>query len=173
MTASLIAVLIVFQLGGFYMIALLYIRISKFDKTEKKQQQLMNEMEDSLALYITEVKEENDRLIDQLTKISEQPSTREKEQPMKQTQEKSTDSKVTAPKEFFQPKPPTSQVLNSYKAYEQASTPKEQEIPIKQKEESEFEKVYRLASEGYTPNEIASCLGKGKTEVELILKFKQ
>ena len=174
MTASLIAVLIVLQLGGFYMIALLYMRISKFDKAEKKQQQLMKEMEDSLALYITEVKEENDRLIEQLTNLNTQPSMDKKDKPSGKPEIQSSDIKVTTPTPLFHPKPPASKVLNSYKTHQQQVHPsKEQEIPVEPKEETEFEKVYRLRNEGYSANDIASRLGKGKTEVELILKFKQ
>ena len=172
MTAFWIAALCVLQLGGFYMIALLYVRISKLDKTEKKQQKVMKEMEDSLALYITEVKEENDRLIDQLTKIQQNDSEtvlkdEAKRPPIPQEEE------LAATAVYFNSRPPTSKVLDSYRSQQQASATNTIEPITDLKQETEFETVYRLYDEGLSMGEIASRLKKGKTEVELILKFKR
>lgn len=172
MTAFWIAALFVLQLGGFYMMALLYLRMSRLDKTEKNQQQLMKEMEDSLALYITEVKEENDRLIDQLTKIQENPQNNEsKVEAMRSSL--AQDAEVAATSVYFNPKPPTSKVLDSYRSQQQPSETSATKSRLEPKQETEFETVYRLYDEGLTLNEIASQLKKGKTEVELILKFKR
>lgn len=172
MTAFWIAALFVLQLGGFYMIALLYLRMSRLDKTEKKQQQLMKEMENSLALYITEVKEENDRLIDQLTRIQKNPQNNEsKVEAMSSSL--AQDAEVAVSSVYFNPKPPTSKVLDSYRSQQQPSETSATKSRLEPKQETEFETVYRLYDEGLTLNEIASQLKKGKTEVELILKFKR
>ncbi|MCM3756742.1 hypothetical protein M3197_04500 [Sporosarcina aquimarina] len=172
MTAFLIVALFILQLGGFYMIALLYLRMSRLDKTEKNQQQLMKEMEDSLALYITEVKEENDRLIEQLSKMQQTPQNNKgkvaaEKLVIPQDDETSVDSV------YFNPKPPTSKVLDSYRSQQQASVTSVTKSSEEPKQETEFETVYRLHDEGFSLNEIASQLKKGKTEVELILKFKR
>ncbi|WP_039041942.1 hypothetical protein [Sporosarcina sp. ZBG7A] len=172
MTAFWIAALFVLQLGGFYMIALLYLRMSRLDKTEKKQQQLMKEMEDSLALYITEVKEENDRLIEQLTKIQKNPRNNESKVEAKKSSVPQ-DDEVAAASVYFNPKPPTSKVLDSYRSQQQPNETSAAKTRPEPKQETEFETVYRLHDEGLTLNEIASQLKKGKTEVELILKFKR
>ena len=153
------------------MIALLYMRISKFDKTEQRQQQVMKEMEDSLALYISDVKEENDRLIDQLTKINKQRSNSQEDE-LKPQHTGVPKESTGAPSSYFQGKPPVSKVMNSYKMQQQIKTFEEPKVSKVDVEETEFEKVYRLSKEGFSTNEIASRLGKGKTEVELILKFK-
>lgn len=172
MTAFWIVALCVLQIVSFYMIALLYMRISKLDKTEKRQQQLMKEMEDSLALYITEVKEENDRLIDQLTQLQKKQTVSEMhseviESPIPQEEE------VAATAVYFNPKPPTTKVLNSYRSQQQSTAAKTTERFTEPKQETDFEMVYRLYDEGLSMDEIASRLKKGKTEVELILKFKK
>ncbi|REB09779.1 hypothetical protein DVB69_02945 [Sporosarcina sp. BI001-red] len=172
MTAFWIAALCVLQIGGFYMIALLYVRISKLDKTEKNQQQLMKEMEDSLALYITEVKEENDRLIDQFIKIQQNQQTTEMKDEAKRSPILQEDE-VAATAVYFNPLPPTSKVLDSYRTQQQASVTNTVEPIMEPKQETEFETVYRLQSEGLSIGAIASRLKKGKTEVELILKFKR
>ncbi|WP_156028915.1 hypothetical protein [Sporosarcina sp. D27] len=153
------------------MIALLYLRMSRVDKTEKKQQQLMKEMEDSLALYITEVKEENDRLIEQLSKIQQKPQNNEGKVEVEKSQISQKDE-VAAASVYFNPKPPTSKVLNSYRSQQQPIVTSVTNSSSEPKQETEYETVYRLHDEGLTLNEIASQLKKGKTEVELILKFK-
>ena len=171
MTAFWIAALFVLQIGGFYLIALLYMRISKLDKTEKKQQRLMKEMEDSLALYITEVKEENDRLIEQLTKIQQKPQNAESKVETRSTPISQKDEAAAAV--YFNPKPPAAKILDSYRSQQQSSAANTEDFITKPKQETEFETVYRLYDEGLSMDEIASRLEKGKTEVELILKFKR
>ncbi len=182
MTAIVLTILFVLQLGSFYMIALLYMRLSKLDGTEKKQRQLMKEMEDSLALYIADVKEENDRLIEQLThrpkgqndwadsggagiiskEMDGEPAVRTSDAP---------------PAAISAVRPPARKVMDSYRSQQTVNSRESGISPAGQQPGSDgetgFEPVYRLHAEGLTPGEIASRLGKGKTEIELILKFKQ
>ncbi|MGG0643682.1 hypothetical protein ABE021_07045 [Sporosarcina gallistercoris] len=172
MTAFWIAALCVLQIGGFYLIALLYMRISKLDKTEKRQRQLMKEMEDSLAVYITEVKEENDRLIGELT-AHQQKKKPTGTQPEAERPLVPREDEVAATAVYFNPKPPTSKVLESYRSLQQPIAANSLESPAEVKHEPEFETVYRLHDQGLPIDEIASRLKKGKTEVELILKFKR
>ncbi|MDW0109203.1 hypothetical protein [Sporosarcina aquimarina] len=173
MTGILIAVLFVLQIAGFYMIVLLYLRAAKVDETERKQKQIMKEMEDSFALYISEIKEENERLIQQLSKHREDKSEMTFESKTIQTDYR---DEVAAASSYFNTKPSTSKVLNSYRtSQQQASSANVDSLFISDNraKETEFEKVYRLSEQGLTTTEIASQLGKGKTEVELIMKFKE
>ena len=55
--------LFILQLISFYFMALLYMRLSKFNNLEKKQEKLMAEMDDAIGAYLSELKEENERLI--------------------------------------------------------------------------------------------------------------
>ncbi|GKV67825.1 swarming motility protein SwrB [Sporosarcina sp. NCCP-2716] len=183
MTAIVLTVLFILQLGSFYVIALLYMRLSKLDGTEKKQRQLMKEMEDSLALYIADVKEENDRLIEQLTNRPDAPGIRADSRGAGASNAgtaadpagSSIEKPLTAVSAV---KPPALKVMDSYRS-QQTAKPRETVEPpesVQQQEpdgETGFEPVYRLHAEGLTAGEIASRLGKGKTEIELILKFKQ
>ncbi|WJY28712.1 MULTISPECIES: hypothetical protein [Sporosarcina] len=177
MTAIFLVLLFILQLGSFYFIALLYMRLSRLDNTEKQQKQLMKEMEDSLALYMSDVKEENDRLIEELGQLKDRSSAAGK--PAAQTHEAQTaPGPDRQPADFEPPKPPVLKVMNSYQAQQ---GPAASAVARKQggghgqdgRTDAAFEEVYRLHSEGISPEEIASRLGKGKTEVELILKFKQ
>lgn len=148
-------------------------RISKLDKTEKKQRQFMKEMEASLALYITEVQEENDRLIEQLSKLQLRPDTDEKpDYTQSSVPLEDVSSDTSQQVAYYTPKLNTAKVLSTYRAQQK---PKEVNEKVQQTTsiETEFEKVYRMRAEGFNSDEIASRLKKGKTEVELILKFKQ
>lgn len=173
MTGILIAALFVLQLAGFYIIVLLNMRISKVDETERKQKQIMNEMEDSFALYISEIKEENDRLIQQLSKHWDDKSEMVYESKPIQTDYK---DEVAAASTYFNSKPSTTKILNSYRTSQQQAASADFDPLVTRDnrvKETEFEKIYRLSEDGLTTAEIASHLGKGKTEVELIMKFKE
>ncbi len=67
MLTIFIVILFIIQIISFYFLALLYTKVSNFDSLEKKQRKLMEEMDDSITAYLTELKDENDRLINQLS----------------------------------------------------------------------------------------------------------
>ncbi len=68
LTTIFIILLIISQLFCFYMIVLLNAKVAKFKDLEIHQEQLMREMEESISLYLVEIREENDRLIKELSK---------------------------------------------------------------------------------------------------------
>ena len=163
--------LFVIQIIGFYFLALVYTKVSKFDDLEKKQKKLMAEMDDSIVAYLSELKDENDRLIEQLTRVEVKPISKE---PTMKSSEGSLDLVEESPSENLIniPKLPINLALKSYSA---ASLYKTETEP---KEAKEIEKVdvrtkaLRLYDTGQSIEEIAKTLGKGRTEIELILKFR-
>ena len=64
----IIVALVVLQLLSFYFIILLNMKLSKFKDLERKQEQLMREMDDAVGVYLLEMREENNRLIEELSK---------------------------------------------------------------------------------------------------------
>ena len=66
MTTIFLVFLFHLQIISFYFLALLYTKVSKFDDLEKKQRKLMDEMDDSIGAYLSELKDENERLIERL-----------------------------------------------------------------------------------------------------------
>lgn len=148
----------------FYFIALFYMRMAKFDRLESKQQKLMTEMDDAIAVYLSELKDENDRLIRMLEKRvdeEEQPSSKEgmkeKAQPVSSQTEISPNQRPVIPVQV---------ALQSYKS---ATKPPAVDFL---EEVDDRAKAVQLHKEGLSVEEIARQLGKGKTEIELILKFK-
>lgn len=177
MTTILIIILFILLFISFYCIALLYTKVSKFDDLEKKQRKLMAEMDDSIAAYLTELKDENDRLLEELTNHN----LSIEEAPVQQDSKQKIDNHVPPTAE------PTFTVKNhvlpkniALQSYKQVHSPPKNEVPGEaevdqvspNKELDERTRAIRLHEAGESIEEIAKTLGKGKTEVELILKFR-
>ncbi|WP_143561051.1 hypothetical protein [Sporosarcina sp. P3] len=166
----LLALLFILQIIGFLIMTLLYVKISKFNNLEKKQQQLMKEMDQSILAYLEEIKEENDRLIHQLNQRTEDQ--------MEHTsnlapREQSTSKSVEVPEPQPKPHPvPVHFALRSYqKMAEIEKGEKETKPDSNLKPLSDRQKAKQLYAEGTPIVDIARELKKGKTEIELLLKF--
>lgn len=189
MTTILIIVLFILQLLSFYFLIILNTKLAKFKDLEKKQERLMREMDDSISLYLTEMKDENNRLISEL-QVVEKPQPRLKEQ-VKQTNEQETkqvvvelsSAKVDLPDYEVEPRVfiPKNIVANAYSRQQQVAkhtanqvsevTTVDTAIEEKPKERTIEDRVVQLSKQGNTIEEIAKKLQKGKTEIELLLKF--
>lgn len=160
-------VLFIVQIVGFYFLALLYTKVSKFDDLEKKQRRMMEEMDDSIGAYLSELKDENDRLIHRLATMEMKV---EKELANEHVEAEPAPIKQEMPSiPIVVPKRPVNLAL---KSYGEATLLKEDA----EAEESDLDdrgKVLNLYSIGKSVEDIAKELGKGRTEVELILKFEK
>lgn len=190
MVALVLVILVISQLICFYFIILLNTKVSKFKDLEKRQDQLIREMDDALALYLVEMKEENERFINELTKVKQTELNNneinastldmmqrvdEKESSLKNTVENTNLHSAVEQKAFV----PKMKAKNAYKKQKamtvnQKEPQKEVETQI-QKDISSLpsfeQKVLKLHDEGKTIDEIAKITQKGKTEIELLIKF--
>ncbi|MFJ7950553.1 hypothetical protein ACIQZG_03380 [Lysinibacillus sp. NPDC096418] len=193
MTTILIVVLFVLQLLSFYAIVILNTKLAKFQDLEKKQERLMREMDDTISLYLTEMKDENNRLISELQTVPKPQSIvaahpiMQEEQHIELEAQQATverSSKEESKTNFeveqrvFVPK---NIAVNAYSRQQNASNNtvnqsapvaiQEAVIEETQKELTLEEQVIKLSKQGQTIEEIAKQLQKGKTEIELLLKF--
>jgi len=167
MTAIFLLFLFVTQLISFYFIALLYTKLSKFDDLEKQQGNLMREMDDSIGAYLSELKDENDRLIEKLTtqEISK-PEAVMKEATATVVKQSSPAEDAQSVVQFTTPKMPVKLALKSYNATSSlAALPEQAEM-------DDRTHAIQLHDAGHSIEKIAKKLKKGKTEIELILKFR-
>ncbi|PIC87646.1 hypothetical protein CSV72_00405 [Sporosarcina sp. P20a] len=166
----LLALLFILQIIGFMLLTLLYLKISKFNNLEKKQQRLMKEMDQSVLAYLEEIKEENDRLIHQLNQRSD---AQVKQTTNSVPQEESIPEASEMPDRRPRLHPvPVHFALRSYQktvAIEKNEKEKNAELPPKSLDDKE--KAKQLYAEGKSIEDIARELNKGKTEIELIIKF--
>ena len=77
MTTIVLVVLFISQLLTFYFLVILNSKLSKYKEIEKKQEAIIREMDDAISAYLVEVKDENDRLIKELTMQSKVQAERQ------------------------------------------------------------------------------------------------
>ncbi|MGE8034249.1 DUF6115 domain-containing protein [Lysinibacillus sp. NPDC093692] len=196
MTIILIAVLFILQLLSFYFLIILNTKLAKFKDLEKKQERLMREMDDTISVYLAEMKDENDRLIQELQRVSKsetQTNAVEQEEQIVRQQEKEQQPSLTKegstvdgsigldqePRVYV----PKNIVANAYSRQQQSGAKAEAKVVHSARQASEAtekeeakpltleQQAINLAKQGKTSEEIAKQLQKGKTEIELLLKF--
>ena len=172
-------------------------KLAKFKDLERKQERLMREMDDTISVYLAEMKDENNRLISEL-QVVPKPQSIVVPQPIEQAgeigmqhraQEKQQVKTEISAKDIslqgFEVEPrvlvPKKTAANAYSRQQHApNNTINQDTTVatldvvskeKQKERTFEEQVTQLSKEGKTVEEIAKQLQKGKTEIELLLKF--
>ncbi|WP_301108659.1 helix-turn-helix domain-containing protein [Sporosarcina sp.] len=160
----IVAILFILQIISFMIITLLFLKVSKFNNLEKKQQKLMDEMDQSVMAYLAEIKEENDRLIEQLNNTADVPPFAEVEIPF----QPQVQQKTVTETEKVQQKPHPVPVQFALRSYQQtaAATDQRETEPLDDRAKAKL-----MHEEGKSVEEIAKKLGKGQTEIELLLKF--
>ncbi|MCA1053538.1 hypothetical protein LCM10_00965 [Rossellomorea aquimaris] len=176
MTTFLFFISFLLNIVCLFAVIILYTRQNRFIDLEKKQGRMLQEMEETISTYLLEMKEENERFI----------------RSMKDSRETGTGSAdethfhaTTEPDEGKAPVALSTKRLNASKAYKRpplTEDPQDQDtgwIPVMpdDREHSEAEtllhQVQNMKESGFTLEEIAQKLGKGKTEIELLLKFNR
>lgn len=191
MIAIALVVLFIIQLVSFYIIILLNSKIARFKELEVRQDRLIREMDDAIGVYLIEMRAENDRLVKELTEVSSRQNKPDSSSDSIQQQmlDKVT---FTSPKIGEQPQAedisisqearsflPKSMVANAYNRQKQQVTSvvkKPQAKPLavnsEKKELPTFEQqVVQDYKEGMSIEDIAKKTQKGKTEIELLIKF--
>ncbi|MBB5354857.1 Na+-transporting NADH:ubiquinone oxidoreductase subunit NqrC [Anoxybacillus mongoliensis] len=129
-----------------FLIILLSLKWVKIKETEKEQAELIREMEAMMTTYLMQFKEENERFVKQITSSTvRQPSRSLRKEQMS---------------------PPVEHVVDRIEL--SSTTPKEE-----QSLEWLVSEALKLQQQGKTIDEIAKMLKRGKTEMELLLKFHQ
>ncbi|MDM5332752.1 hypothetical protein QUF56_05870 [Ureibacillus composti] len=196
MVAFLIVLLIISQLISFYFIILLNTKVSKFKELEVRQDQLIREMDDAISVYLMEMREENNRLIQELTKAKSkngqqpmQPINNEqivgspeveKQKVQKETQENeiALTPKIAVPKSIVKnaynrqkTQPANAETVGNQPHKEERDKGSLDRQSSDESEKSFEQQVIKLHHDGKSIEEIAKITQKGKTEIELLLKF--
>ncbi|MDX8365091.1 DUF6115 domain-containing protein [Cytobacillus sp. IB215665] len=185
---------------AFWLIIILYLRLSRLHEVEKKQERMIKDLESVIASFVVEMKEQNDQFLNrvQAVKSEEQSSpptagettiTNEVQQYVdNQTNTKVNNDKIeqgnssiydidTLSNEDIKDLLPDYR-NNGYENVKQTNRndikPYNQEPAMSGEKKQTFkDKVLDLRSQGYGIEEIAKQLNKGKTEIELLLKFNE
>ena len=199
MITGLIITSFLIQVIMIFIIVILNSKISKFKDLELRQNQLIEEMDNTISVYLLEMKEENDRLIDELknSKVSISKSSQQQEALFV---EKSADiiiensqlnsssepiniekvQEVDPPRVYV----PVKHAASAYTKQKSHATDEQEmeevqaellsinENPLPVKNEQTYEQqVVALYKKGNSIEEIAKLMQRGKTEIELLIKF--
>lgn len=151
MTTLFIMTSLILNAVALFSIILLFLRQNRLFDLRNQQQKIAQEMEEVMDAYLLEMKEENEKFIEQL---SQKASVNEAK------------SSTVQEQELWIPNLQRARAVQGYKAA--SSTSDHAKPPKKQHVEDE---IVLLHKQGFTVEEIAKQLNKGKTEVELALKF--
>ncbi|MCS3383423.1 Swarming motility protein SwrB [Bacillus velezensis] len=131
-----------------YAVIILYTRFSALKETERQQKKILEETENTLAAFLLELKEENERLED--AKSRQAP-----------------DAEAAAPRPEPKEEPDIPDHMEKL-----ISATERAESDENRGAHSFEERVSELYEQGLTPAEIAKRMQSGKTEIELFLKFR-
>ena len=176
-----------------FAVVLLYIRTGSNTDSLRQQEAVMKQTEDMLQAFLLEMKEENDAVIESLGSVRRQPE----EAGIGQGADASEEAEASGPSPVRETSDPEigqagglavheRDILElSPEALKKAGENRSAEKPAKQSftdalsrelnkpEKPLAEEVSGLAAAGLSPEEIARRLNKGKTEIELLLKFRR
>jgi hypothetical protein len=183
-----------------FFIIILYTRQNRILEAEKTQQQFKQDMEAEISAFLLEMKEENEEFIKRFQQISstfpsnnKRTSTKPKSELNNKAHPKGISDQVddSGSKELIE-KAGHAFKKQAVKVYQKtianteegaaASLHEMEEQPLNKKAQPIMgnEEIYRdlfmnqvkmLQSQGFSIEEIAKKLNKGKTEIELLLKF--
>ncbi|MCM3053498.1 DUF6115 domain-containing protein [Caldibacillus thermoamylovorans] len=178
----LIVLTLIISLLALFAVIILYIRQNRLFHIEKRYKQLNDELEASVSAFIIEMKEENEAFINKIKQLQTSDNKNETIEPVnlnierngKDTVEYGTDYQV------HPVSPPLFAGIKEYqKAVKQTTDIPEKETNVRKEDpfeaqsaaDSDLHKIKQLLNAGYSIDEIAKTLHKGKTEIELLIKF--
>lgn len=177
MTNFLLIFSIMLNVLAFLCIALLFIRQNRIVTMESKQDHILKEMEEVVSTFISEIKEENESLLQKIKQMD----------PSKNETITSDETEENIPLKVLSQKPVQ---INKYKEnqgfHKETGVVADQQddveellnliLPNKQEKKPKktlLDEVVELYEQGKSVDEIAKELNKGKTEIQLLLKFRQ
>ncbi|WP_210363845.1 hypothetical protein [Bacillus sp. REN3] len=187
MTALLLLASLILNATAIFAIILLYLRQNRLFEEEKQQGRIIKDIEEVFSAYLLEMKDENEKLIELIKETASGEGTEaEKLHEYGVGQEQKALKEATVESSIRKESGVSYQAAR--KAYEQNAfrfPPGEEAFPAPIPDDPEsaqqetadqrpsIEQVLELKKEGLTIEEIARKLNKGKTEIELLLKFHQ
>ncbi|WP_428908638.1 hypothetical protein [Niallia sp. Krafla_26] len=196
MIVFLVIVSLTLNILTFIVIAILYLRQNKLIKLKENLKKSIIEMEELISGYLLQMKEENDQFIHQLidlkkNNIKSQPTsiTDKKGNHSDQNNQNNIHNDPLHVLEDFTPRIEKTLSHHAFNAYQkqnqQIVTHKnsektsvivdlQEEVGNKStKSENLGDQITFLRKQGYSIEEMAKKLNKGKTEIELLLKFQE
>ncbi|WP_079508455.1 hypothetical protein [Mesobacillus jeotgali] len=187
MTTFLLLLSLILNAAAIFAIILLYLRQNRLVEAEKKQGKIISEIEEIFSSYLFELKEENDKFLElmantdlraktsQVKSSDDAVGTHMDEEAGIKSQENRLGKGISyqAARQAYKKNSETAAIASvETKETEMESILPEDPGP-EARELSIIDQVVSMKTQGLTTEEIARKLDKGKTEIELLLKFRQ
>lgn len=174
MTIFILFISIIINIISIFGIILLYMRQNRLLHAEQDQKKVLKDMEDMFSSYIIEMKDENEEFIKKVQSLyRSQTSTQVTFEADGHNQKKTSNQYEQKDKA---PALPAFMRNQAEKTYQTVMT--KTDFPDGESQGIDFsalpleKQAFLLEKEGLTIEQIAKKLHKGKTEIELILKFR-
>ncbi|KIL73596.1 hypothetical protein [Pseudobacillus badius] len=161
-----------------FAIILLFMRQNRLHEIKKEQEKLVADMEEMMTAYLAEMKEENEKFIKEFSSSSPAEHSAAAGQASSAVTPGKSAPPDRAPEGAGAIAAPSMQRIRAAQVYRTANktaderekiSAEEQEVPAA--EQALADEIVLLKDQGLSVEEIARKLNKGKTEVELALKF--
>ncbi|KIY21513.1 MULTISPECIES: hypothetical protein [Mesobacillus] len=179
MTTFLLLLTLILNMATIFAIIVLYLRQNRLVETERKQEKIISEIDEIFSAYLLEWKEENDKFLKLITNANMPVNQGKADKPAEKTDIGSQKDPEAVIREIQQPHTRKGISYHAARQAYQAGVPiKHSEIEgvtagsEETKEVSLMDQVTTMKQQGLTIEEIARKLNKGKTEIELLLKFR-
>lgn len=177
----LVVINLILVIFAFLLIILLYMRQNRYSELERKYEQLNKELEETVASFILAMKEENERFLDRWQHLNEEKgggSDNFKDIAEENVRLSDETNYCERPGERLQDgKPESERDSNSGNDSSSGKDPNDKNVvtdrnafPLNEHERL-LGQVKELMEKGFDPPEIAKQLNRGKTEIELLIKF--
>lgn len=169
----LIIFTLIISVLSLFTVIILFIRQNRLFHLEQKYKQLQNELEQSITSFLIEIREENDKFLRNLEQVKPVKVNKTKLDNHEKMNNDKLDNHIQSTDLEIKDLPNYSG-LKEYKtiAKQVKNNDKNALIKdVKNEYDEEMNKIIRLVDDGYSIEEIAKSLNKGKTEVELLIKF--
>ncbi|WP_102346918.1 coupling factor for flagellin transcription and translation [Bacillus sp. Marseille-P3661] len=184
MLPFMLTISFILHILAFFWIMLLTLKLNRNNEIESTN--IQKEIEDILQTYLTEMKDENEKLLNQIEKSGNTNNVVHTDvisgsKRQVDTIKRNTISTYKRLPTEVSDKPVKQLYRNTTPPKEEPMTleqPKKEYVPPQPSSDDQFvpsltSQVLLLNEQGFTPNQIAQKLNKGQTEIELLLKFRQ
>ncbi|WP_099362992.1 hypothetical protein [Fredinandcohnia onubensis] len=166
---------------AFFLIILLYLKMTQLKEIEIKQERLLKEFENVITSYVMEIKEDNEVFLNRIQQVQQTPNKSAKRGNIDISE---LDGENKESIQIIEPDLTTEDIQDLLPAYAKQNETEQitiSEIESTQKKTGDTESnedvivkdIDHLIKLGLTYEDIAKKLNKGQTEIELLHKFRQ
>ncbi|MGV3465857.1 MAG: hypothetical protein ACO1OT_11250 [Heyndrickxia sp.] len=174
MTIFILFISIIINVVSIFGIIILYMRQNRLLQVDQDQKKVLKDMEEMFSSYLLEMRDENEAFIKKVQGHNHQSSLHEivdQGDLEKETLSKSDELSVE--------EQPFTAVMRNHAAKKYKTMMSKTDKSVDENKRNDFstlpleKQAFLLEKKGLTIEQIAQKLHKGKTEIELLLKFRQ